>query len=350
MAETTDVNIIRTEPKPDCILCGQHGDIFYSDLHDRLFGVPGKWTLKKCPDTDCGLVWLDPAPRKDELWKAYATYYTHQDNNIRSANVIKRAYHFIRDCYLSLTYGYFAGLNQSRFKRLGLIMYLFPGRRADVDFSVMYLPAQPQGRLLEIGCGNGQMLNFMGSLGWQTEGIDFDPAAVSNAQGKGLNVALGSLEQQNYQDNIFDAVMISHVIEHVPAPKSLLSECYRILKPGGVLSMVTPNIESIGSNVYRRSWLHLDPPRHLILYNGRALLTLARKAGFIDIKTRTTIRDAHALFWASYSISRCGVFTMGSQPGRSVKLLMLLLRLVEWGLLKIFPRRGEEISLIGIKQ
>ncbi|MFZ2950549.1 MAG: class I SAM-dependent methyltransferase, partial [Desulfuromonadaceae bacterium] len=236
MSESTAVNCIRTEPKPDCMLCGQQGEVLYNGLRDRLFGVPGEWTLNKCPNAECGLVWLDPAPRKDELWKAYTTYYTHQDNLIPSSNVIKRVYRFVRDCYLSLKYCYFEGLIQSRFKWLGLLMYFFPGRRADVDFSVMYLPSKPHGRLLEIGCGSGSMLNYMVLLGWKAEGIDLDPSAVANAQGKGLKVALGSLEEQGHQDKTFDAIILSHVIEHVADPACLLAECYRILKPGGVLS------------------------------------------------------------------------------------------------------------------
>jgi len=344
-----DENIILTEPKLECTLCGRQGKPLYSGLRDRLFGVPGEWALKKCSNTDCGLVWLDPAPCKGELWKAYATYYTHQDNYIPAASSLKRAYQFVRDCYLSLKYGYFPGAKQSGFKWLGLLMYLFPGRRADVDFSIMYLPNKPEGRLLEIGCGSGSMLSYMSSLGWRAEGIDFDPAAVSNAQCKGLKVTLGSLGEQHFDGDLFDAIMISHVIEHVPDPLSLIEECYRILKPGGILSIVTPNIASIGSHLFGSSWLHLDPPRHLVLYNCGALQALAKKSGFADIKTGTTIRDAHALYWASYSISRHGAYIMGSMPGRPVKSLMLLLRLVEWLLIKIFPRRGEEISLTGIK-
>ncbi|MHB8845076.1 MAG: class I SAM-dependent methyltransferase [Nitrospirota bacterium] len=306
--------------------------------------------MRKCPGEKCGLIWLDPAPCKDDLGKAYAIYYTHQDASIPPATSIKKAYHFVRDCYLSLKYGYFAGMRQARFKYIGLLLYLFPGRRADEDFNVMYLPARPNGHLLELGCGSGRMLGFMSSLGWNAEGIDVDPSAVDNAQAKGLKVSLGSLKQQNYPENSFDAVMMSHVIEHVSDPAEVFAECYRVLKPGGVLSIVTPNVESLGLRYFGHSWLHLDPPRHLILYNCKALHALAREAGLSDIRARTTIRDAHSLFWASYSIRKNAHFTMGSQPGRAVKLLMLLLRLVEWGVIVLYPRGGEEISMIGIKK
>jgi hypothetical protein len=112
---------------------------------------------------------------------------------------------------------------------------------------------------------------------------------------------------------------------------------------------VTPNIASFGYSFFDTSYLHLDPPRHLVLYSDKTLRTLVRNAAFVEVKTTTTIRDAHALFFGSYAIRKRGNFAMGTQPGGSVKVLLLFLRCVEWGLLKIFPRRGEEISLIGIK-
>lgn len=250
---------------------------------------------------------------------------------------------------MALRFGYFRGEARSRLKWLGMLLYFFPGRRNDVDFSVMYLSDKSDGRLLEIGCGSGSMLEFMGSLGWRTEGLDIDPAAVAKARERGLSVSLGTLEEQRYEENTFDAVIMSHVIEHVPDPESLLRECLRILKPGGALSLVTPNTESAGRLLFGRSWLHLDPPRHLTLFNTKTINKLAQKAGFNRIRTRTTIRDAHNLFWASYSIRRNGTFTMGSKPGPVMASVMILLRLLEWFFIMFSPRRGEEISLMGIK-
>lgn len=346
---TTSDDTIRTEPRHACIICGERGNPLFSDLPDRLFGSAGTWNLVRCVNAACGLVWLDPAPCRDDLWKAYARYYTHQDLVTPGTGIAKRAYRFVRDCYLSLRYGYVPGLVPFRYRWLGLLLYLFPGRRADVDFSVMYLPAKVQGRLLEVGCGSGSMLNYMGSLGWLAEGVDVDPSAIDNARSKGLKVALGSLEEQGFADNSFDAVIMSHVIEHVPDPQRLVNECFRVLKPGGVLSLVTPNMESFGCAFFRKSWLALDPPRHLMLHNISTILTLSRAAGFAESCCRTTIRDAHMLFWASYRIKVHGTYIMGSNPAGWQKLFVLMLRLLEWSLIKVFPRRGEEIALIGIK-
>lgn len=340
---------MRTEPRPVCILCGLTGTVLYDGLQDRLFGVPGHWTLKKCPDSNCSLVWLDPSPARDDIWKAYVSYYTHMDRLKSSVTVLKRAYYFVRDCYLSLSYGYFPQRIQSRLKWLGAVMYLFPGRRADIDFSVMYLVYKPGGRLLEVGCGNGLMLEYLSSLGWRVEGLDVDPVAVQCSRDRGLPVTAGTLEQSVCDDNLFDAVIMSHVIEHVADPAGLMTACRRVLKQSGVLSLVTPNVESYGSRFFGRSWLALDPPRHLILFTTVALRDLAVKSGFSQISVSTTVRDAHGLFWASHSIKKSGSFAMGTQPGVCMKSLMLVLRMAEWFMMKFSPDRGEEISMKCIK-
>ncbi len=349
MHNLQDNKIIETESKSTCLVCAQPGRLLYDKLTDKLFRSTGEWTLKKCVNKECGLVWLDPAPRESELWKLYANYYTHVDKSCQATSSIKRCYHFVRDCYLSLRFGYFKGLRQYQLRWIGTLLNFFPARRANLDFSVMYLNNKPGGKLLEIGCGNGTMLKYLDSLGWQVEGIDFDPIAVEKARLKGINIKLGSLKDQHYDENTFDAVILSHVIEHVPDPIALLSEIHRILKPGGMISLVTPNINSFGRMLFKNFWLHLDPPRHLFLFDNNSLLKSAQKAGFNHMAINTTIRDTEGLIFASLMLKRNGAFQMGTQPRGMVKLFAKTMCLVEWTLVKIFRSKGEEISLIGIK-
>lgn len=350
VGSATEEASIGTEPRPACLLCGEQGRALYRDLKDRLFGAAGTWTLKECPKRECGLVWLDPAPRKEEVWKAYRRYYTHQDECLTACGPIKRTYRFFRDCYLSWQYGYGQGQVYDRLKWLGLALYLFPGKRADVDFSVMYLPNRPAGRLLDIGCGSGAMLMNLRSAGWQVEGIEVDAPAVENARQKGLHVRRGDVWEQQYSDNTFDAVVLSHVIEHVSDPIQLMAECRRILKPGGVMSVVTPNMGSLGRRIWGDSWFHLDPPRHLVLHNTRTIRTVAQRAGFVRTRVRTTVRDAHTCFRASTSMQRHGGFTTGTRPGAAAHVSFVALRWLEWVLTRALRSSGEEISLLGWKE
>jgi ubiquinone/menaquinone biosynthesis C-methylase UbiE len=212
----------------------------------------------------------------------------------------------------------------------------------------MYLSAHGarEGKLLEVGCGSGDMLKLMQELGWHVEGVDFDHKAVENAQRKGLHVSHGALEAQAYPDNHFDAITMSHVIEHVPDPVLLLSECYRILSPGGRVVIVTPNSDSWGHAKFASSWRGLEPPRHLHVFNPQSFTILSQKVGFRILKVFTTIRNANAQFIASRSLRLTGKHAWGSSQPWTVRKWGKIMMFIEWGILKKSPFSGEEIVLI----
>lgn len=348
MTAVTD-NTIRARPCPECHVCGSAGQPLYQGLRDRLFGAPGKWNLKRCPTLDCGLVWLDPMPVEEDIGKAYETYPTHDDVREPPNTLLRRAYRHVKNGYLANKYGY-NDANVTSFDRLlaGLI-YIHPGRRSELDFSVFYLNAWPNRYLLDVGCGSGAMLASMQERGWRVEGVDIDPKAVQNARAKGLKVHLGSLAEQKFPTNIFDTITMSHVIEHVLDPLALLRECRRVLKPGGCLVVMTPNVASWGHRLYRAEWLGLDPPRHLHVFTCSSLAYLVRQASLQASAVSTTIRDAHRVFLASRSIRRTGGYDMGSLQPRAAWAWARAMQMVEWATLKLKPDIGEELLLIGKK-
>ena len=338
---------IRTIASPKCYLCGTEGEPLYRGLRDRFFGAPGTWNLKECPNAHCSLVWLDPKPLEEDIGKAYETYYTHVDESTNQVAIGRKRSltQAVKVGYLALKYGYGKDVSLI-YKTLGLAAYLIPFRRALVDFSRMYLPAVPGGRLLEIGCGRGDMLLTMRDLGWQVEGVDFDSRAVATCRRKGLTVHVGTLERMEYPNNYFDAITMSHLIEHVNDPLRLLRECHRILKAGGRLSLVTPNISSLGHRLFTSAWFHLDPPRHLHLFTRESLGDLICKAGFGRGKISTTIRDANSAFIASRAILRSGAYNWGEVASRGNRVWGRSMQALEWMLLKINRNSGEELAAV----
>jgi 2-polyprenyl-3-methyl-5-hydroxy-6-metoxy-1,4-benzoquinol methylase len=338
---------IRTDPCLNCEICGAEGYPLYQGLTDRYFAAPGVWNMKKCQNAACGSVWLDPTPVEEDIVKAYQSYYTHSDISAATvANTVSRRFiRAIKAAYLASAYGY----NNGGRRFLGLLAYLVPFRRALVDFAVMYLPYLSGGRLLEIGCGNGNMLVGMADLGWEVEGVDLDPAAVQNSWRKGLKVHVGLLQDLRYPDDCFDAITMSHLIEHVYDPFDLLQECHRILKPCGRLALVTPNINSVGHRIYSSSWFHLDPPRHLHIFTLGSLTALLNKAGFRRIRMKTTVRDADTAYLASRSVQRTGRYQMGSRQSWSSRSWGKTMQTIEWAWLKADRYAGEEIAAIAEK-
>jgi SAM-dependent methyltransferase len=358
MSETTKMrntalqDVISTEARPDCYLCGRRGEVIYRDLDDRLFGAPGSWTLKQCPGSDCGLIWLDSMPTEKDIGKAYRNYYTHEDGTTQKPakpgtfKRLKRAFSLARDKgYLALRYDAADGASALG-KLAGLMVYLHPMHKTKLDFNAMYLSVRSAAKLLEIGCGSGRQLEFLRQLGWQAEGLDLDPAAVKAASARGLTVHAGSLKEQRFPDGSFDAVVSSHVIEHVHDPVGLLRECGRILRPGGRLVIVTPNTASWGHMWFRSNWLALDPPRHLHLFNPISLRHAAEQADLRICHLTSTVRDADGLFRASRDIQNTQHHVWGSRHPWVVKRWSRILQLAEWLMLQIGSDRGEELMMI----
>lgn len=339
--------VIRTEDVPQCPLCGSEDRrVLYTGLKDHLFGAPGEWTLKEC--RRCGTAYLDPQPTSEDIGKAYATYYTHSDPIQPKGNSpIHRLYRAIKDGYLGWRWGYDNGMRTWQ-KTLAPLLYLHPGRRGELDFTVMYLSAMPGGRLLDVGCGSGALLERLGQLGWRTEGVDLDELAVRTARKRGLRVHLGTLEDQSYPNASFDAVTMSHVIEHVHDPRALLRECHRVLKAGGRLVVVTPNIRSLGHRRFKAAWRGLEPPRHLQILTPSALLDLTERTGFRDSSIRTTLQGADSMYTASKSIRRANTYAVDKT--RLERLRGRVMQHMEWAVLKVKPDVGEEIVAVLEKQ
>ncbi len=339
---------MRSRPHQRCFICGGPGEPLYQGLSDRLFGAAGTWGLRRCADRDCGLIWIDPLPLAEDIGKAYERYYTHSDQATPDT-WLRKAFVAARRAYLTAQYGYPRAPSQWWAAVLIPFVYLYPRARAVMDFNVMWLPSRPGGRLLDVGCGSGVLLHFMRELGWRAEGVDFDPRAAQNAAAKGVQVHVGELAAQRFPDGAFDAVTMSHFIEHVHDPLALLRECHRILQPGGRLVVVTPNSASFGHHIYKENWRGLEPPRHLHLFNIACLDTLAARSGFGERTLSTSIRDAYGIFLSSRSIARSGQYAMGAPQPRRLRVWARAMEWVEWLVLKARPDAGEELVLIARK-
>jgi len=303
MTESTSEYEIRAEPCPTCAVCGGEGTFIHLKQQDRMFGAPGEWDLKRCNNQQCLLTWLDPMPLKEDIGKAYARYYTHASlSDEQRPGALKRIYRMLKREYLVRKYNYPNTSDSFPIPCIGQFLRLFPLRRAEADGDIRFLYAVPRGRLLDVGCGSGDWLLSMRELGWEVTGVDFDENAVEVGRQRGLTVNCGTLEQQNFPDNSFDAVSLNHVIEHVPHPVETLRECARILKPGGKLVVSTPNGLSLGYRICKEYWRGLEIPRHLHIFSFQSLQLALNLAGFQ--KTSILPQVADSIIYESYLLRR----------------------------------------------
>ncbi len=272
-----------TEAVSDCPSCGcVDRATLYEGLTDALFGSPGSWRIVQC--TECSSAYLDPRPTPDSLHLAYNSYHTHkasaeQPGDLDFKGWIRQG--LVND-YLYRSLGHRL---RPRIPGGRIFEKRFPAACAKSVRLYRHLSPPHSGQtLLDVGCGSGEFLTQARQLGWTTTGVEFDPQAAEVARRDGNEVFVGTLEQAEFRNEQFDVITLSHVIEHLPHPNVTLSECNRIMKPGGVLWVATPNASSSGSRKYGRYWRGLEPPRHLIVFDAAELQRAFQRAGFRDVR------------------------------------------------------------------
>ena len=163
------------------------------------------------------------------------------------------------------------------------------------------------GRLLDVGCGNGSFLLRMRELGWHVEGLEVDPVAAGVARGSAVNVDPGPMTMSTFPSAHFDAITLSHVIEHLHDPVAVLQACANALRPGGLIWVATPNLDAAGRRFMGRTWAPLDPPRHLVLFTRPSLRRALNMAGFSSIsEPPPTLQATRWTFGASLDIADGG--------------------------------------------
>jgi len=231
----------------------------------------------------CGSAYLDPRLDQASIGRAYTKYLTHKlkdDTKARSTSLLKWIKRIIERAYRNKRYA-----NQSGFSGLmSWALYLLPARRRKIDVEMRYMPKpSTNSRLLDLGCGNGDFLLRARQAGWQTLGVDVDPKAAVLARQRGIDIKVGDITILS-NSSAFDGITLSHIIEHVHDPVTVITACYRLLKPGGWLWLETPNIDSQGHQLYGEYWRGLEAPRHLILFNNNSLRFLLSTTGFEHIE------------------------------------------------------------------
>ena len=246
-----------------CNLCNKNRTKVIKKFHsDNVFNR----TIVKC--VNCGLVYVNPQPQIDVLEKIYQQgAVTNMDDNPTenimpakpSNKRISRRINFLKDI-------------------------------------------KEPGRLLDVGCGTGEFIYYAQKERWNVFGIDISANRSKIAQIRtGIKIHKGTIHDSSYEMNSFDLITLFEVIEHLPDVKATLKKAFQLLKPGGIIAISTPNINSLRRLYQGIKWKGFtDDPNHIFFFNKKTLISMLKSCGFTIKKTLTVKISAVALKWLSH--------------------------------------------------
>jgi len=145
-----------------------------------------------------------------------------------------------------------------------------------------------KGRILDVGCSNGEFLYHAKKRGFEAYGVELNSRTASIALKNGLNVFKGLLHEARFENDFFDIIFLGDIIEHVLSPRDFLHECKRILKNSGTIIISTPNLDCAWAKTtiffYKTLGIpcsSVTPPHHTFQFSGKNLDMLMMQTGFI---------------------------------------------------------------------
>lgn len=148
------------------------------------------------------------------------------------------------------------------------------------------------GRLLDVGCSGGLLMEYAVGRGWDAEGIEPSMEAVDEARSNGLTVHAGLYGDLELPDASFDVVHAKLVMEHLPHPRHFLSWAARVLVPGGVVTVQVPNdfnpLQLAARDALEKADWWVAPPFHINYFTFESLERLFSSCAFEPVKRDAT--------------------------------------------------------------
>jgi len=199
----------------------------------------------------------------------------------------------------------------------------------------------PRGRFLDMGCGEGLVLDQASALGFETYGLDI-VNNLSPCHGTQSQFYWGDIFQAQFPDDYFSAIYMDSVLEHLTNPLETINELKRVLRPGGVLLIVVPNEDSLENDVKKLAYSivsesdtygRIKPfysPFHIQGFTTRTIKVVCRMCGLRLLELRefggkyTFWKDERfgtKAFWSGLVLNLIGLVSIINQ--RQIQLLIL---------------------------
>ena len=139
-------------------------------------------------------------------------------------------------------------------------------------------------RALDLGCTAGAITHFLSTFGCEAVGVDAEPRAIERARDlyPELSFEVADVSELPFEDAEFDKAVAADLVEHLDdaALEGMLSESFRVLRPGGTLSIYTPNPQHLIERLKSRELVLAQNPTHIGLRPAPAFAAALERAGF----------------------------------------------------------------------
>lgn len=210
---------------------------------------------------NCGFKFTNPHPQEKELTNYYKSedYVSHSDKNeglfFKLYNIVKNRSLKNKYCLVSKIVG-------------------------------------KTGKVLDYGCGSGDLLKVFKKKNWHIEGIENDNETRNYASAKLNHKLLAPTEISNLKAQTFDVIMLWHVLEHIVDLNEIFQQLLKLIKPNSFIIIAVPNSDSYDARYYGKYWAAYDVPRHLYHFNHHTFQKFVNNHGCKIIKQKGMVFDA----------------------------------------------------------
>lgn len=232
--------------KYNCPSCGSENFNYLFSAEDYLVSNE-KYDIKQC--TKCSLRVTFPIPDSEGIMKYYRSedYISHKESG---KSIINKIYKVIQKIALV--------------KKRRIIWNTFGSNN---------------GKLLDIGCGTGDFLQFMKKSGWDITGVEPDKNARLIAE-ELTSCKILTEDEHFYDSTKYDVITMWHSLEHVHDLDKQIIQIGNLLNDNGILFIAVPNYTSLDADYYQQNWAAYDVPRHLYHFSPQVLQELFKKYGY----------------------------------------------------------------------
>lgn len=243
LSELPRAESLKAPVNAPCILCGSRSSMYFGHRGYRNYRYPGAFQMRRC--RGCGLLFNSPRLNAEDYQDLY-----------------KKGYYF------------FDRSDREEFLRVAEIC-----RRT---VSVLPPESVPERRLLEIGSAKGYLLALLKRMGWAVSGVEISPDAAEYARTRfGVDAFAGTVEEYagRHTGARFPVVLATDLIEHIADLDVFMEAVGKLLAPGGLLVLDTPNAAAEAVRL-RGMDARCFNPFHIFLFSPQTLPRLLEKHGF----------------------------------------------------------------------